>query len=58
MEMEIGKLKVSVALQYLKPIAQAYGLKLNRPEDFKLVRKIFVNLYCHELITDGCLIDE
>lgn len=50
--MEIGKLKVSVALQYLNPIAIAYGLKLNRPNDLKLARLIFVNLYFHELITD------
>lgn len=53
--MEIGKLKVSVALEYLKPIAFAYGLKLNRPNDFKLARQIFVNLYCHELLTEDTI---
>ena len=35
---------------HLKPIAYAYGLKLNRVKDFKLARLILANLYTRELI--------
>jgi hypothetical protein len=48
--MEIGKMKISEAYEYLQPIAQAYGLKLNKAKDFKFARLILVNLYNRELI--------
>jgi len=47
--MEIGKLTISEAYKHLQPIAQAYGLKLNRVRDFKFARLVLVNLYNREL---------
>jgi hypothetical protein len=43
-------MKVSQATPYLKSIASAYGLRLNRVKEFKLARIILVNLYCRELV--------
>ena len=48
--MEIGKMTISDAYPHLKPIALAYGLKLNRVKDFKLARFILANLYSRELM--------
>ena len=47
---EIGKMTISEAYPYLKSIALAYGLKLNRAKDFKFARLVLANLYCRELI--------
>lgn len=41
--MNIGKMTITEAYNYLNPIAQAFGLKLNRVEDFKLARIILAN---------------
>ena len=41
---------ISEAYPYLKSIALAYGLKLNRAKDFKFARLVLANLYCRELI--------
>ena len=43
--MELGKMTISEALFYMRPIAKVYGLKLNRIEDFKLCRLITSQLY-------------
>ena len=48
--MEIGKMTLSEAYPYLKTVALAYGLKLNRVKDFKLARIILANLYSRELM--------
>ena len=47
--MEVGKLTITQAYKHLQPIAQAYGLKLNRVKDFKFARLVLVNLYNREL---------
>ncbi len=47
--MEVGKLTITQAYKHLQPIAQAYGLKLNRVRDFKFARLVLVNLYNREL---------
>ena len=44
--MEIGKLKISEAYPYLKSIARAHGLRLNRAKEFRLARMILATLYC------------
>ncbi len=48
--MEIGKMTINEAYPHLKNVALAYGLKLNRVEDFKFARLRLANLYCQELI--------
>ena len=48
--MEIGKMTLNEAYPYLKSIAVAYGLKLNRVKDFKFARIILSNLYSRELV--------
>lgn len=48
--MEIGKMTINEAYPHLKPIALAYGLKLNRVKDFKLAQIILANLYSRELM--------
>jgi len=48
--MEIGKMTLNEAYTYLKSIAIAYGLKLNRVKDFKFARVILANLYSKELV--------
>ena len=48
--MEIGKMTLSEAYPYLKTVALAYGLKLNRAKDFKFARIILANLYNRELV--------
>lgn len=48
--MEIGKMTLNAAYPYLKSIAVAYGLKLNRVKDFKFARVILANLYSKELV--------
>jgi hypothetical protein len=47
--MEIGKMKITEALPYLKVVAQTYGLRLNRAKEFRFTRIILVNLYNREL---------
>ena len=48
--MEIGKMTITEALPHLKSVAYAYGLRLNRANEFKMARTILVNLYNRELI--------
>ena len=48
MEKTIGQSKVTEILPYLEQIANQYGLKLNRLNDFKLAKLLLINLYCHE----------
>lgn len=48
--MELSKMTISEAYPYLKSIALAYGLKLNRAKDFKFARIVLANLYCRELV--------
>lgn len=48
--MELGKMTLSEAYPYLKTVALAYGLKLNRAKDFKFARLVLANLYCRELV--------
>ena len=48
--MNIGQMKMSEAYKHLQPVAQAYGLRLNRAKEFKLARLILVNLYNREVI--------
>ena len=43
--MEFGKYKLSEVYPYLKIIADMYGFRLNRVNEFKMVRKIFINQY-------------
>jgi hypothetical protein len=47
--MEIGKMTISEVYPHLKTVALAYGLKLNRANEFKFARVILVNLYNREL---------
>lgn len=42
-KMNIGKMTITEAYNYLNPIAQAFGFKLNRVEDFKFARLILAN---------------
>ena len=49
-KMEIGQMTISEAYPYLKSVALAYGLKLNRAKDFKFARIILANLYSRELV--------
>lgn len=48
--MEIGKMTISEALPHLKSVASAYGLRLNRANEFKIARIILANLYSKELV--------
>jgi len=48
--MEIGKLKLTQALQLLRPIAKNYGLNLSNSKQFKMAKLLAVNLYCHDVI--------
>ena len=48
--MNIGQLTITEAYKYLQPIANAYGLKLNRASDFRFARIILANIYCRELV--------
>lgn len=41
----LGKMTISEALPHLKVVANAYGLKLNRLNEFKMARTILANLY-------------
>jgi len=41
--MNIGQMTITQAYQHLSPIAQRFGLKLNRVNDFKLARLILAN---------------
>ena len=43
--MNLGKMKISEGMKHLNPIAKAYGLKLNRLEDFRLAKFILNQLY-------------
>lgn len=43
-------MKISEAYKHLQPIANAYGLKLNRAKDFRFARLVLVNLYNRELV--------
>lgn len=40
--MDIGKLKVSEALPFLKEIAFETGLRINRAKEFRLIYTLFV----------------
>lgn len=40
---DTGKQKITFLLPSLRIIAQHWGLKLNRPQDFKVARRILVN---------------
>jgi len=42
-------MRISEAYKHLQPIANAYGLKLNRVKDFRFARLVLVNLYNREL---------
>jgi hypothetical protein len=48
--MELGKMTISETYPYLKSVALAYGLKLNRAKDFKFARIVLANLYCREVV--------
>jgi hypothetical protein len=48
--MEVNKMTISEAYPYLKTVALAYGLRLNRAKEFKFAKIVLVNLYCRELI--------
>lgn len=48
--MEIGKMTIGEAYPYLKTIALAYGLRLNRAKEFKFARIVLANLYNRELV--------
>ena len=45
MYQSIGKTRVSDLIPTLKEICLQYGLKINRPNDFKLARLLLINLY-------------
>jgi hypothetical protein len=47
---DIGKMKISEAMPYLKTVSLAYGLRLNRANEFKMARIILANLYLRELV--------
>jgi hypothetical protein len=47
--MELNKMTITQAYPYLKTVALAYGLKLNRAKDFKFAKVLFANLYSREL---------
>jgi len=49
-EKTIGKMTITQVYPYLYDIAKAYGLKLNRVNDFRFARIILVNLYNRELV--------
>ncbi len=49
-QMNIGQMTITEAYTHLKPIAYAYGLKLNRAKDFKLARIRLVKIYNRELV--------
>ena len=48
-DMEIGKMKITEAYPYLHMIANMYGLRLNRVNEFKFARLMLVNLYNREM---------
>jgi len=48
--MELGKMTINEAYPYLKAVASAYGLRLNRTKEFKFARLILANLYNRELV--------
>lgn len=41
----LGKMTISEAFPHLKAVANTYGLKLNRANEFKMARIILANLY-------------
>jgi len=43
--MDIGKMTITEGIKLLQPIANTYGLKLNRVTDLKFARLLFVNMY-------------
>ena len=48
--MDIGKMTITEGLKHLQPIADEYGLNLNKLNEFRFARLLFVNLYLHELV--------
>lgn len=48
--MNIGKMTITEAYKHLQPVANAYGLRLNRAKDFRFARIVLANLYCRELV--------
>lgn len=43
--MNLGKMTLSEAMKYLKPVAEAYGLKLYKVKDFQTAKFIVNHLY-------------
>ena len=48
--MNIGKMTITEAYKHLQPVANAYGLRLNRAKEFRFARIVLANLYCRELV--------
>lgn len=45
---DLGKMTIGEALPHLKAVANAYKLRLNRVDEFKMARVILANLYLKE----------
>ena len=45
----IGQMTITEAYQHLQPVAQAYGLRLNKVKEFRFARLILANLYSQGL---------
>jgi hypothetical protein len=45
---DLGKMTIREALPHLTAVANAYKLRLNRVEEFKMAKIILANLYCKE----------
>ena len=43
--LDIGKMAFTDGIKLLQPIANTYGLKLNRVTDLRFARLLFVNMY-------------
>jgi hypothetical protein len=43
--LDIGKMTVTNGIKLLQPVADTYGLKLNRITDLRFARLLFVNMY-------------
>ncbi len=44
-QVSIGKLTISEATPLLSEVSKAYGLKINKLEDFQLARKLLAIMY-------------
>jgi hypothetical protein len=47
---DLSKMTISEGLKYLRPIATAYGLKLNRVKDFRLAKRLMIMRYLTETV--------